>query len=194
MKYYQDITLLPDIETDLYFLWQKVYLQVHLALVGQKDGNGQVTIGISFPNYQYSPTCKYLGNKLRIFAPSLGELNKLDVSSWLTRLTDYIHVTQVREIPEKVEGYACFSRKSVKSNKERIARRKAKRENISFEQAIAYLQSVEEQKTDLPFIKMKSLSGNEPFPLFIAQTKCSEIKHGKFNCYGLSKVATVPWF
>ena len=37
MQFYQEITLLPDVEISPYFLWTKVYTQIHLAFVMQKD-------------------------------------------------------------------------------------------------------------------------------------------------------------
>lgn len=194
MKFYQDITLLTDLETDLYFLWQKVYQQMHLALVEVKDETEQVSQGFSWPNYQYSSARKHLGNKLRVFASSEQELSDLSISKWLSRLSDYVHITQIRPTPEKVEGYACFGRVNVKSNKERIARRKSKREGISFDEALRQLAEVQEQHTDLPFVKLHSLSGDKPFPLFIDRKESSEAIEGSFSCYGLSKTTTVPLF
>ena len=39
MKHYIEITLLPDAEVGLGFIWQKMYQQIHLALVEVKDAN-----------------------------------------------------------------------------------------------------------------------------------------------------------
>ncbi|MCO4790206.1 type I-F CRISPR-associated endoribonuclease Cas6/Csy4, partial [Vibrio cholerae] len=36
MNYYQEITLLPDADIALGFLWQNVFQQVHIALVEHK--------------------------------------------------------------------------------------------------------------------------------------------------------------
>ena len=51
MNYYQDITLLPDADIGLYFLWQKVYQQIHLALVENKSADNASAIGVAFPEY-----------------------------------------------------------------------------------------------------------------------------------------------
>ena len=51
MKFYQDTTLLPDSDITLGFLWQKVYQQVHIALVEQKEHPLYCSIGIGFPAY-----------------------------------------------------------------------------------------------------------------------------------------------
>jgi len=37
MKWYIDLTLLPESEIPIYFLWEKVYQQLHLALVEQQE-------------------------------------------------------------------------------------------------------------------------------------------------------------
>jgi len=201
MKYYQDITLLPDQDVDLYFLWGKVYQQVHLALVEQKCEANKVDIGVSFPNYIYDKSRAYLGNKLRLCASTESGLNRLDAGRWLNRLRDYVHLTQVRLVPDKVE-YVHFYRKQIKSL-EKVAKRRATHLNISVDEAMSFLEKEGRgDRTDLPFIQMESLSSQHSggrvarrFPLFIQ--KCmskGERNGGRFDCYGLSKTATVPWF
>ena len=195
MNVYQDITLLPDPETDLYFLWQKVYQQVHLALVEVKDEQDQVAIGLSWPNYRYSKASKHLGNKLRVFAESTEQLSALNLDQWLSRLLDYVHITQARQTPQEIEGHVCFSRLNSKSSKETLARRKAKRENMPYETALEKLATVEIARPDQPFVALTSLSGGQRFPLFIKQGAIRSEPHaGGFNTYGLSKQTTVPWF
>ncbi len=51
MKHYIDIILLPDPEIPLYFLWEKVYQQLHLALVEIKEPDNKVKVGVAFPQY-----------------------------------------------------------------------------------------------------------------------------------------------
>ena len=50
MNFYQEITLIPDAEISPYFLWSKVYTQLHIALAHVKNQHGVDGIGISFPN------------------------------------------------------------------------------------------------------------------------------------------------
>ena len=119
MKVYIDITLLPSDDIGHHFLWEKVYQQVHLALVENKDPCGSSSVGIGFPEFNAE---KYrLGRKLRVFAPDSATLDKLDIQRWLNRLTDYVHLTRVRDVPDTVERYERFSRLQVKSNPERLA-------------------------------------------------------------------------
>ena len=48
MKYYQELTLIAQAEVSLYFIWSKVYTQLHLALVAMPT---QGNVGVSFPEY-----------------------------------------------------------------------------------------------------------------------------------------------
>ena len=190
MNCYCDITLLPDAESNLGFLWEKVYTQVHLALVEQQDA-GVSKVAISIPGYGDKPFP--LGNKLRLLANNESDLEKLELAKWLNRLQDYCHFTNVKPVPA-TEVFVNFSRKQFKTNPERLARRRAKRHNESLEQALSYYKNMDEQVSKLPFIQVKSLSNNSRFPLFIEKTNQLQRLESEFNCYGLSKTATVPWF
>ena len=192
MKVYQEITLLPDVDIHLYFLWQKVFQQIHLALAENKKLDNTSAIGISFPGYLGNKM--HLGNKIRLFSINENNLNKIDIFAWLSRFTDYVHITQIRQVPEKVNGYIRFSKKSLKSNVECLVRRRAKRKNETLEDARKHFSGFQEERTNLPFINTTSLSGDKKFRLFIEKQECNEVMEGSFNCYGLSKTATVPWF
>ncbi len=190
MNNYQEITLLSSPEIPLNFIWQKVYQQIHLALVECKEADGSNLIGISFP--LYSVERKSLGNKLRLFS-SKEKLSQLNIQQWLDRFTDYVHVTGIRDVPANC-SYALFSRIQAKSNIERLARRRAKRKGISTQQAIEEFNGFNNEELNLPFIKLKSLSSAHDFRLFISHRISSENVNGSFNLYGLSSKATIPWF
>ena len=191
MKHYCDITLLPDAEANLGFLWQKVYQQIHLALVENKVGENHSLVAISFP--EYGSKAFPLGSKLRLLAEEATLLEGLNLSKWLNRLTDYCHYTSVKLIPVVTE-HAVFKRKQFNSNVERLARRRAKRKNESYDQALAHFEDFEDEQSKLPYINVQSLSKNERFRLFINQDKHQNNVSGTFDCFGLSKTATVPWF
>jgi len=192
MKRYIEITLIPSAEINLYFLWQKVYKKIHLGFVEIQDPKGNIPVGVSFP--QYNIEFHRLGCKLRLFSEDEEILERLDVAKWLNRLTDYVDVTQICNVPQNITQYANFRRQQVKSGKERIARRKAKREGITVEQALEKLQGVDEQRVETPFINMKSQSSDKQFRLFIEKVPTDNFKLGMFNTYGLSKISTVPDF
>lgn len=198
MKFYQEITLLPDTEIPLYFIWQKVYQQLHIALVENKDNDDNSKIALSFPKYNETKT--HLGDKLRIFAETEEQLDQFNSSQWLERFSDYTHVTSIRPVPKKVKGHACFYRERVKSNILRLARRRAKWKNETLEEALKVIKPPEKkQKTDLPFIWVNSQTSGKKFRLFINQTVSENAVEGQFTCYGLGRksderCATVPWF
>ena len=200
MKFYQEITLIDQAEISPYFIWSKLYTQLHIGLAEIKDANEKVNIGISFPKYIYEQgdeTQKskvHLGNKLRIFAETQADLEKLNISKWLERLTDYLHITSIREEKKKkISGYATYSRKQVKTNAERLARHRVKRGDIGFDEALASYSNVV-TTTDLPYIQMKSLTSDKSFKLFIEKKLTDKSETQVFSTYGLSSVSTVPEF
>jgi CRISPR-associated endonuclease Csy4 len=135
-----------------------------------------------------------LGSKIRLFADDKMALIKLDLSKWLNRLQDYLQLSDIQEVPQNmVKEYAVFSRKQIKSNPERLARRRAKKDpSISFQEALKRYQKSD--STNLPYIQVNSLSSSNSFRLFV-ERKISETENkGCFSCYGLSNNVTVPIF
>ena len=203
MKFYLDITLLPDAEVNIGFIWQKVYQQIHIALVENKTASGNSAIAVSFP--EYGSKNFPLGSKLRLLAQTQDQLNKLNAPKWLSRLTDYCHVTSIKETPQAVSEFVCFSRFRIKSNFLKKAQRRAIHLNKPLDEVITYMQAEDKARgicyeTKLPFINMQSAEKEgadgvrHNFKLFVEQKLLSEIVIDDFDCYGLSKTATVPWF
>ncbi|RKZ81373.1 MAG: type I-F CRISPR-associated endoribonuclease Cas6/Csy4 [Gammaproteobacteria bacterium] len=193
MKSYVDITLLPNADIALYFLWEKVYQQIHIALVEAQDGNGKVNIGVSWPEYDSEKF--QLGSKLRILAASSENIEALNLRSWLARLSDYVHITLIRPVPVSIDGYAVFKRIQLKSNNERLARRRAKRKKTSLEEALAYFGDRKEVYSRAPYIRLRSHSSGKRYRLFIAkeETDTTDMNEG-FSTYGLSSKSSVPLF
>ena len=81
MQVYQDITLLPDVDIPLYFLWEKVYQQIHLALVESSDNNGKVNIGVAFPKYREDKGGHPLGDTMRLLSMFKNDLAELILQS-----------------------------------------------------------------------------------------------------------------
>lgn len=199
MKYYLDITLLPDADVNLGFLWQRVYQQIHIALVENKTSDNISDIAVSIP--EYGDKVFPLGTKLRLLSPSEKQLQLLNITKWLSRLTDYTHYTSIKQVPGSVSQFAYFKRKQFNSNIERLARRRMQRKDETFQQAMAYFNDFEQQRTKLAFLNVKSLSGGGRFKLFIERELVDEpIGNGaQFNCYGLSeraadRQAAIPYF
>lgn len=219
MRFYQEITLIKTPEISPYFIWGKLYMQLHLALVEQQNPDKTVNIGVSFPEYKYTEkeggSSASLGTKLRVFAESEAELQRLNLNKWLERLRDYVHIKSIQPIPENLNSYLLVKRYRADTNLERLTRRFMQREStrtgreISFEEAKviqnqrfsktnnvtvqqAELHYVQPKVKDLPFIKLKSLSTEEEYSLIISQIGVEKHCVGTFSTYGLSTESTVP--
>lgn len=109
------------------------------------------------------------GTHLRLHG-SAQALQELEASTWRKGLTDYCQCSPVTPVPE-IKGW------------------------LTEEQAIERLATQAEQRTDLPFLNMKSLSSQQQFKLFIRHGDLlKEPVKGEFSSYGLSATATIPWF
>jgi CRISPR-associated endonuclease Csy4 len=192
MNHYLDITLLPDADIGLHFLWEKVYRQIHLGLVEIQDDNGSVPLGVAFPAYDAQK--RLLGNKLRLLTECEALLERFNAAQWLSRFSDYVHLTGIRPVPERIRAYACYPRIQPKCSKARLARRKARRENIGLEQALAALDNFNERRADAPFVWMNSQTNGERFCLFVGYAEQSALVQAGFSAYGLSRTSTVPIF
>ena len=195
MKYYIELTLMDNPDFNLYTLWSKVYTQLHLAFVEQKDSQEKIAYGVSFPRYRLSTDkgIGFLGDKLRIFAHSAQELEQLNLNQWLARLNDYVHITAPRETPHNV-SYGIYSRAVPKDSVEKRILHQAQRRNISITEASTHFKDHVYTPLIEPFISLKSLSGQHIFKLHIKKTLTDEASMGKFGTYGLSKTVTVPEF
>lgn len=193
MNYYQDITLIPNEEIPLYFIWEKLYQQLHLVLVEQLE-NGKSKVGVAFPKYNKKDRC--LCNKLRLLALEKPDLVALNLDKYFNRLSDYTHRTSIKDVPtDKVTGYAFFKREQVKSNHKRLARRRASKMGISNEQALDFFTEKGIKRSQAPFIYLNSQSSGERYPMFIVMEETTlPSNNAKFNSYGLSSVSTVPIF
>jgi CRISPR-associated endonuclease Csy4 len=192
MKYYQQISLVPTADIGLYFIWQKLYQQIHIALVENKTGDNASAIGVAFP--EYNADKYYLGKKMRLLAENEKLLEKLQCEKSLNRLRDYVHVDQIKPVPEKIVGYACFKHIKLKGNKEKLARRRAKRSGETLQQALLHFEDFEEQRSKLPYINLISQTNGQRFRLFIEKQEMQQPRTGLFSCYGLSDLTTVPLF
>ena len=213
MNYYIEITLIENSDLNLFSLWTKVFQQIHLGLVEMQDNQTRVPIGLSFPDYVTGEKYSVLGGKLRLFAKDEATLSRFNISKWLSRLSDYVHCTSIRPVPEKLTGYAIYQREQPKTNKERLARRYAKRHNVDYETALNGIIDLTAKLTPnadykmqfrycdmpkkivpTPFIRLKSLSSEQKFCLWIKKTMVAEPSGTTFSSYGLSAVSTVPEF
>ena len=193
MKYYQEITLLPDAEVTENHIWEKVYQQLHLAIANSMQEGEKGRLGVSFPDYTVDKVVK-LGRRLRIFADTEAELQHLDMKKWLLRYMDYVHIKQIRPVPDKkVSGYAIYRRYHQEANSFQKARRYARRHNISYDEALE-LFPVHEPERNLPYVQLRSETNQHKYRLYIEQIPHKEPVSVGFGSYGLDSRSTVPVF
>ncbi len=193
MKYYQELTLLPAYEIPLSFIWSKVYQQLHLAFVEQMDEQKDIKVGISFPEYKAEAESFSMGTKARIFAEEESSLKQLDLTRFLSRLRDYVHLTGVRMVPATVKSFSVYSRVHKEESPKQKARRYAKRHGMSYEKALK-LFPCNKKFCAYPYVQLKSLTNQQKFALFIKKIEQDRPLQGRFGSYGLSAAATVPEF
>ena len=197
MQYYIELTLLPNEDASAYFLWSKVYTQLHIAFAEQADEEGKISYGVSFPKYRLIQQKKlgYLGDKIRIFADSVEALEQLNLTHWLARLQDYVHILSARKVPEdKINGYATYFKVNPKLTVEQRVVHQAERRGISIEEAQEHFKALDLMETFEPYINMKSQTNDMNFRLIIGKKRVDEANIGKFGSYGLSRTSTVPEF
>jgi CRISPR-associated endonuclease Csy4 len=189
--YYIEVTFRPTSDISLSFLWKKVFSRIHFGFVAMQNENGTVPLGIAFPEYSDVPPT--LGSKFRIIAEDPDFLEAFNVKKCLSIFHDYVHISGSRSVPDRTE-YVTYRRFQPQGNAQRIARRKAKRECISVNEALEKLKGFEDQKVSLPYIQLKSVSSGNDFSLFIKKEEADSSSEFLFNTYGLSKGGTVPEF
>ena len=186
MDHYLDIAIRPDPEFVTPMLLNALFAKLHVALIGS-PALGHV--GISFPAAPKSLAS--LGSLLRMHG-NREVLTGLMQTEWFGGVGDHISVSRIRPAPANVP-HCAVRRVQAKSNPERMRRRLIKRHAIVYEEAAKRVPEASTEKLALPWLQLKSSSTRQSFRLFILQQP-AEPAVGEFNAYGLSRVATLPWF
>jgi CRISPR-associated endonuclease Csy4 len=196
LTHFQEITLIPDPDIAPYFIWSKLFNQLHIALADVKNKHNIDSIGVSFPDYYYDDKKEQsskLGLKLRVFAPSQKDLETLNLAKWLERLTDYVHIKGIKEVGDKATGYVSVHRyrfKPVDMQAESLANKLG----VSYEDAMVTVNKRVPERS-VPYIQMRSQTNQSNYRLRILQKSCDEPKAGSFNPYGMNGMSdhvTVP--
>lgn len=191
LTHYQEVTLIPDPEISPYFIWQKLYTQLHIALADIKNNHGIDSIGVSFPDYHYDnkkEQSSKLGQKLRVFAPSQADLEKLNLNHWLSRLTDYVHIRSIQEVGSKAKSNVVVKRYRFKPV-EIQANSLAEKLGIDYDEAMAIVKK-RKPEMKVPYINLKSETTGVPYRLSILQQQVDDPTEGSFNTYGLNTMTT----
>ncbi len=187
MDHYLDIRLRPDPEFTPPLLMSALFSKLHRVLVQ----SGQDSIGVSFPEHDAEQPS--LGSCLRLHGLRLG-IERLMALNWLNSMQDHIEVMSIRPIPKTV-SYCIVQRVQAKSSAERLRRRAIKHLGLNEAQALERIPDTIEKRIHLPFVSIRSQSTGQRFRLFIEHRKLQPTpSNGRFNAYGLSRQATIPWF
>jgi len=187
MTHYTDIRLLKLPEIVPEHILEKLFSKVHLALVALN----RTDIGLSFPDVDEKRPS--LGQRLRLHGPEASLRALLDKAG-IAAMRDYLQLGEVLPTPEDA-AFRQVRRIQVKSNVERLRRRLAKRHKLSMEEAAERIPESAAAQLHVPFIRVRSQSSGHAFHLFISHGAIRPTPiPGWFNAYGLSAVATIPWF
>ena len=183
MEYYIDIKLKPDAEMQESPLMNLVYNKFHNALAKLKIEQ----IGVSFPKYKIK-----LGKVLRLHGDKVN-LHNLQGLNWLGCIAGYCEISDVKNVPADVK-YRTVSRIRNNMSNSKLKRLKRRRSITPDEEKI-YKAKMFSQGLDSPYLDLESGStGQKHRRFFCFGPLVDQTVDGKFDSYGLSKVATVPWF
>jgi len=183
MDHFIDVRLKPDAEMRENFLLNMVYTKLHKALFDL----GSSSIGISFPDYQLK-----LGNRIRLHGER-SALDRLQTLNWPGALRDYCDITDVCRTPDQVQ-HRIVSRKQSNMTQAKL-NRLLKRGTIAQEQIREYKAKLFARGLDNPYVELESNSNGHKHRRYIEFGELqAEPLVGKFDYFGLSKDATIPWF
>ncbi len=183
MNYYIDIQLNPVTSLKESPLMNLVFTHFHRALVKLKTDQ----IGVSFPLYNLK-----LGRLLRLHSDQ-HILHALQSLNWLDGLDKYCDIGNAKNVPANTK-FRTISRIRTNMTKSKLKRLK-QRGSITAEKEKIYKYKMFAQGLDNPYLDLKSGSTGKNHRRFIDfGPLLSEPVVGRFDSFGMSKVATVPWF
>jgi CRISPR-associated endonuclease Csy4 len=187
MDSYIELQLLPDPEFPAITLMNALFAKLHRGLVSTGEGR----IGVSFPDVEQKGIG--LGSRLRLHGTA-ADLERLMSANWLQGMRDHLSCSPVSLIPATTD-YRVVRRVQAKSSPERARRRLINRKGISAEAAQQAIPDSAAEMIRLPYLLLTSQSTQQQFRLFVEHLAVQkEHVSGMFSAYGLSPVATVPWF
>lgn len=183
MNHYIDIVIKPDAEMRENLLLNKVYSKLHKALFDLKSND----IGVSFPEYKLK-----LGCIIRIHSTD-EQLEALQQGNWLDGLKGYCDISSIQNIPKQA---MCRTVSRIQSTMSPAKlKRLIKRGSIQESKAKQYKAKMFQKGLDNPYLELKSASNGHMHRRYIQFGELLDIPvSGEFDHFGLSKIATVPWF
>lgn len=185
MECFVDLDVQRNPEIPMWVVLNGLYECLHRALAPDNSAG----IAVAFPGYSSTS----LGRTMRLMGGRM-ELQGLIESEWLGGIRDYVRIGPVLEIPLNAR-HRALRRVQAKSSPERLRRRLSKRHGLDESQARTRIPDDAIEKVRLPFVQLRSRTTRQTFPLFLRLGPDEPAPvEGAFNAYGLSQVATIPWF
>jgi len=183
MDHYIDIHIQPDAEMRENVLLNLVFTKFHKVLCDLSATD----IGISFPEYRVK-----LGKLLRLHGIDT-RLKTLQEKQWLGGLVGYCQISDIQPVPKNTQ-YRTISRVQTTMSPAKY-RRLLARGSITEEQKKQYKAKMFQKGLDNSYLELTSESNGQKYRRYIAFSDIvSTPQTGRFDQFGLSKTATVPWF
>jgi len=183
MDHYIDIRILPDAEMRENVLLNKVYTKFHKALYTM-DAND---IGVSFPEYKIK-----LGRLMRIHG-TMNRLVELQKMQWLGGLVGYCDISEIRLVPKETT-FRIISRIQTTMSPSKY-RRLLMRRSVTEQEQKKYKAKMFQKGLNNPYLELESKSTGQLYRRYFKFSELlSQPVNGKFDKFGLSKKATIPWF
>ena len=184
MNYYFEIQLRkkPGVRENVAL--NQVYSKLHQALHDLSSDD----IGVSFPRYQFK-----LGDLLRMHS-SQERLAALIGGSWLGADTALVcDISGLLEVPAGAQ-YRTVSRVQANQTPAKL-RRLIKRQNLSAADVKAYKAKMYQAGLSAPYVELRSTSTGQLYRRYFEfGLLVDEPTRGRFDTFGVSPVATIPWF
>ena len=196
MKYYQEITIHQLDEISPNFVMAKIMQKLHLLFVTQLHKYGEVRCGLSYPEYK-SESKLGLGRIIRVFSQDEKALKEIAIASCLKGLSDYVIVSEIKNVPEKVASYAMYKRYRKEGCAGNKARRYMKRHPDCDKDKVEkmYTNALKNKKgREYPYVVMKSASNSHTYSYFVLKEVTNQPGNGAYSTYGTSLGGTVPEF
>ena len=183
MNHYFNITLLSDPEMPSTVLMNAICAKLHKVLFDLRSDS----IGVSFPKYDVT-----LGNVLRIHGNE-ADLQKLHGTHWLGGMNGYCKFGEISTVPTNIK-HRKISRQQINMSQSKF-KRLLIRGSITDEKVRIYNNKMfTEKRLDMPYLDLVSSKGPRYRRYIVLGELLDKPIIGKFDQFGLSKTATVPWF
>ena len=183
-----EIQALPDAELSEAAIMSMLYAKVHGSLASQQT----YAVGVSFPDISFEVPLG-MGGRLRLHGNETDLFGVVEALR-LAGVRDHVQCSGVTGAP-MTGKHRKYYRVQAKSSPERSLRRNERRARLRGDEIGKVHKQSTPQLLDLPYLQMSSRTTGHRFRLFVnASDPLDAPVPGRFSAYGLSRIATTPWF